>query len=149
MKSRVQAELCVALLKRYGNPTQIGTGQITYANLKSESDAAIAGLITALATGGAPDSLGGIQSKISSTVLGLGEFCDSVKNIISVQPGERGVWSELAKAIPIETLIKLIADGVATLYNNHRDDTTLMRKVIRDQLEAAKWPDFTKVDPAP
>ena len=51
---RAKAETCVALMKKYGDDTQIARSQLTYANAKADSDALIAGLITALSAGQAP-----------------------------------------------------------------------------------------------
>jgi len=148
--ARYQAEVCVALLKRYGKPFQLASGQLSYAKAKSDSDAAIAGLMTALATGEAPGGLPSVQAKVNSSLTGLVEFCNSVKDIVSaaVPPGQRDVWTALANIAGIEPLIKAVSDGVAALYNNYRSDTALTRKVIRTQLEAVIWPDFAKVEPA-
>jgi hypothetical protein len=149
--ARSQAEVCVAILKRYGNSAEIANGQLAYGKAKSDSDAVIAGLITALATREAPGALPSLQAKATSSLTALAEFCNSVNDIVSaaVPPGQRDVWSALAKIAGIEPLIKAVSDGVAALYNNYRSDTALTRKVIETQLEAARWPDFMKVEPAP
>ena len=47
---RAKAETCVALIKKYGDDGQIARGQLTYTTAKADSDALIAGLITALST---------------------------------------------------------------------------------------------------
>jgi hypothetical protein len=148
--ARAQAETCVALLKKYGNETQIASGQLTYVKAKSESDAAIAGLLTALATGDAPGSLSFLQTRITNSAVGLAEFSNFVNQIIStsVPPGQRDVASALAKILGVEPFVKAISDGVAAIYNNYRGDSALTRKVIQTQLEGAKWPDFAEVKPA-
>jgi hypothetical protein len=148
--ARSQAEVCVALLKRYGDSSQIGTGQLAYGKAKSDSDAVIAGLITALATGEAPGALPGLQANVNSSLTALMKFCNSVDSIVtaSVPPGEKDLLSALAKIAGIDSLIKAMSDGVAALYNNFRGDNALMRKIIQTQLEAARWPDFAKVEPA-
>lgn len=149
--ARSQAEVCVALLKRYGNSSQIGTGQLAYGKAKSDSDAVIAGLITALATGEEPGTLPSLHAKVNNSLTRLAEFCNSVDGIVTtvVPPGQKDVLSALAKIAGVEQLIKAVSDGVAALYNNHRNDTALVRKIIQTQLEAARWPDFAKVEPAP
>jgi hypothetical protein len=45
---RSRAEICVALLKGYGNEVQLARGQLAYANAKADFDGVIAGLITTL-----------------------------------------------------------------------------------------------------
>ena len=78
------------------------------------------------------------------------EFCNSVNDILSAttQPGEKNVLSAIIKIVPIEPLIKVASDGVAALYNNHRNDDALTRKTIQTQLEAARWPTFSEVKAA-
>lgn len=49
---RAKAETCVALMKKYGDEAQIARGQFAYADAKADSDAVVAGLITALSAGG-------------------------------------------------------------------------------------------------
>src|SRR5216684_4575322 len=71
---RAKAETCVALMKKYGDDAQIARAQLTYTTAKADSDAVIAGLITALSAGQAPVSLASLQTKLSSGVSGLVEF---------------------------------------------------------------------------
>jgi hypothetical protein len=143
---RSQAETCVAVLKRYGTPPQIANGQLAYAKPKSDSDAVIAGLITALATKDAPANLPMLQVTLASSVSGLADFCNSVSNILSTA-GEKGAWDALVKIVGIEPLVKEISDGVAALYNNYRNDELFTRRQIQTELEGARWPDFAKVEP--
>jgi len=148
--ARVQAETFVALLKRYGNNAQIAHGQLEYAKAKSDSDAAIAGLIIALATRDAPGSLPLLQTRVSSSASALAELSNWVSDIIStcVPSGQRDVAGALAKILGIEPFVKAISDAVAAVYNNHRSDNALTRKIIQTELEGAKWPDFAKVPSA-
>src|SRR5262245_20677054 len=60
---RVKAEMCVALMKKYGDDGQKARGEITYTNAKAEFDAVIAGLITVLSAGRTPASLSSLQAK--------------------------------------------------------------------------------------
>jgi hypothetical protein len=145
---RAQAQVCVSLLKGYGTSQQTASGKFAYAIAKSDSDAAIAGLITALAT---RDTLGGLpnlQAKIASSGSGLADFCRSVREIVSTTTdGERGLASALIKAIDISSLMNGVLAGVAALYNNYNTEHALTRKIIQTQLEGAKWPDFDEVKP--
>jgi hypothetical protein len=147
---RTQAEICVSLLKHYGKDQQIPSGQLAYAKAKSDSDAVIAGLLTALATRDTPGSFSTLQAKLASSASGLADFCNSVDAIISttIPPGQRGVLSALAKIADIESLVKAVSAGVAALYNNFRNDDALTRKIIQTQLEGARWPNFDDVKPA-
>jgi hypothetical protein len=148
---RTRAETCVALLKRYGDKEQVANGQLAYANAKADADAVIAGLITALSAGQEPASLPSLQTKLSSGLSGLAEFCSGVIKLVPAAAGQKGGLAEaLASAVPavIEQSLKMISAGVAALYNNHRTDDALTRATIKTQLEAARWPAFSEVKAA-
>lgn len=147
---RAKAETCVALIKKYGDEAQRARGQITYTTAKANFDAVIAGLITVLSTGQTPASLSSLNEKLSNGAFGLSEFCGTVINLLpkTVRQTEKGVGIDIMKAIPLEQLIKTLADGVAALYTNHRSDDELTRRTIQTQLEAARWPAFSEVKSA-
>jgi len=145
---RTKAETCVALMKRYGNDTQIARGQLTYANAKADFDAVIAGLIAALSAGQTPASLPSLQAKLTSGVSALLAFSNMVSNLLPDTRGQKGVMEELAKIIPIEPLLKMLSEGVSALYSNHRNDDTLTRRTIQTQLEAARWATFSEIKAA-
>ena len=144
---RAKAETCVALMKKYGDGAQIARGQLTYANAKADSDALIAGLITALSAGQTPESLSSLQAKLSSGISGLAEFCGSVADLLPSTVGQKGVIEDIAKA-SILPLLKMVSEGVSALYSNHRNDGALTRRTIQTQLEAARWPAFSEVKAA-
>jgi hypothetical protein len=146
---RAKAETCVALMKKYGDEAEITHAQLTYTNAKADSDGVIAGLITALSAGQAPESLSSLQSKLATGTSGLLEFCSTVSNLLLKGNGQKNVASDIAKIIPFETLLKMLSDGVSALYNNHRSDDALTRRTIQTQLEAARWPAFSEVKAAP
>jgi hypothetical protein len=145
---RAKAETCVALVKKYGDEAQIARGQLAYTSAKADSDAVIAGLITALSAGQAPASLASLQAKLSSGVSALVAFCDTVSNLLPNTAGQKNVILDIAK-VSIEPLLKMLSDGVSALYNNHRTDDALTRRTIQTQLEAARWPTFSEVKAAP
>jgi hypothetical protein len=144
---RAKAETCVALMKKYGDDAQIARGQLTYTTAKADSDAVIAGLITTLSAGQAPVSLPSLQTKLSSGVSGLVEFCRTVSNLLPNIGGQKDVVTDIAK-VTIGPLLTMLSDGVSALYNNHRTDDALTRRTIQTQLEAARWPTFSEVKAA-
>jgi len=144
---RAKAETCVSLVKKYGDDAQIARGQITYTTAKSDTDAVIAGLITALSAGQAPVTLANLQTKLSSGVSGLIEFCGMVSNLLPNTVGQKNVVIGIAK-VAVEPLLKMLLDGVSALYTNHRTDDALTRRTIQTQLEAARWPAFSEVKTA-
>jgi len=144
---RAKAETCIALIKKYGDDAQIARAQLTYTNAKADSDAVIAGLITALSTGQAPVTLANLQTKLSSGVSGLIDFCDTVRKLLPDRAGQKKVITDIAQ-VTIEPLLKMLSDGVSALYNNHRTDDALTRRTIQTQLEAARWPAFSEVKAA-
>jgi hypothetical protein len=144
---RAKAETCVSLLKKHGDDAQMARGQLVYADAKADSDAVIAGLITALSAGQAPASLSSLQTKLSSGISGLVEFCGTVAKLVPNTAGQKNIVTDIGK-IAIEPLLKMLSDGVSALYNNHRADDALTRKTIQTQLEAARWPAFYDVKAA-
>ena len=145
---RTKAETCVALLKKYGDQTQAARGQLTYTNAKADADAVIAGLIVALSTGQQPASLSSLQARLNSGLSNLAEFCGTVAELVPNTAGQKDIVSDIAKST-ILPLLKMLSDGVSTLYNNHRNDDALTRRTIQTQLEAARWPVFSEVKAAP
>ena len=147
---RAKAETCVALMKKYGDDAQKARGQMTYTTAKADFDAVIAGLITALSARQTPASLPSLQSKLSSGVSGLVEFCGTVSNLLPKHRPDKGkdVVTRHSEDVPIEQLLKMLSDGVSALYNNHRSDDALTRRTIQTQLEAARWPTFSEVKAA-
>jgi hypothetical protein len=144
---RSKAETCIALMKRYGSEDQISRGRLTYADGKSSNDAMISGLITALTLNETPKSLQNLEKDLQSATSNLADFCNTVSDLVPKTPGNKSVLSDIVTAA-IEPLLKALSDGVAALYNNHRDDDALIRKTIQTQLEAARWPDFAEVKAA-
>jgi len=142
---RSRAEVCVALLKGHGDPAQIARGQLAYGKSKSEFDGVIAGLETALAQRAAPESLSALNAALERGASGLEEFCKSVSDLLPNTAGQKNVIVDIVKQA-IEPVVKSLSDAVGALYNNHRQDDALTRKTIQTQLEAARWPDFTKVE---
>jgi hypothetical protein len=145
---RTRAETYVGLLKKYGDDAQIDRGQLTYANLKADFDAVIAGLIAALSAGQRPESLSSLQAKLTSSTSGLLEFGEMIRNFLPKTAGQKGMLDNIAKMIPIETLLNKLSDALAALYSNHRDDDALTRKTLQTQLEAARWPTFSEIKAA-
>jgi hypothetical protein len=94
---RAKAETCVALMKRYGDEAQIARAQLTYTTAKADADAVIAGLIAALSAGQTPASLASLQTKLSSGVSGLVEFCGTVSNLLPNTAGQKNVILDIAK----------------------------------------------------
>jgi hypothetical protein len=143
------AEACVSLLKRYGTLPQVANGELTYAKAKAESDAVIEGLVTALDTRATPSDLPSLQSKLTSSLSALGQFCDSVKAILPATPpsGEKGGLLDALSIIkePISAIVTGALNGIAALYNNHRSDDLLTRKSIQNELRSARWPSFSSV----
>lgn len=144
---RAKAETCIALMKKYGDETQIARGQLTYTDAKADSDAVIAGLIIVLSAGQAPESLSSLQTRLRGGASGLIEFCKTVIKLIPKTAGQKGI-GDIVKLLPLDQLLKMLSGGVSALYNNHRADDALTRKTIQTQLEAAKWPTFSEVKAA-
>jgi hypothetical protein len=146
--ARTRAENCVAFLKRYGDREQVTRGQLTYANAKADSDAVIAGLITALSAGQEPASLPSLQARLSSGVSGLADLCNTVSKLAPSTAGEKGGLLAVALPVAIPPLLKLLSDSLTALANTYGKADALTRATIKTQLEAARWPAFSEVKAA-
>jgi len=144
---RSRAELCVGLLKGHGDEDQIAHGRFAYGKAKADFDGVIAGLETALAQSATPESLSSLHAALERGASGLEEFCESVGNLLPKTSGQKNVLADIVKQA-IGPLIKSLSDAVGAIYNNHRQDDALTRRSIQTQLEAARWPDFAKVEAA-
>jgi hypothetical protein len=144
-EERSHAEICVASLKGHGNAEQISHGRLAYGTAKADFDAVIAGLVIALAEGGTPESLSSLDAKLERGASGLAELCKTVAGLLPSASGQKGILDEMVKAA-VEPVVKALSEGVAALYTDHQKDNALTRLTIQTQLEAAKWPDFAKVE---
>jgi hypothetical protein len=142
---RSRAEICAALLKGHGNDAQISHGRLAYGNAKADFDSVIAGLETALAQSATPVSFSNLNTVLERGASGRGELCKSVADLLPNTSGHKNILTDIIKSA-IAPPIKALSDAVSTLYNNYRQDDILTRKSIQTQLEAARWPDFAKVE---
>jgi hypothetical protein len=144
---RSKAEICVAMLKGHGNKQQVSHGRLVYGIAKSDFDAVIAGLRTALAESGNPESLPSLEAELERGDAGLRAFCRSVDDLLPASSGGKNVLVDMVKEA-VEPLVKPLSEAVSTIYTNFRSDKAATRLTIRTQLEAAKWPDFDEVKAA-
>ena len=143
---RSNAQICAAVLKKFGDEGQVSRGRLTYGAAKSDFDGVITALITALAEGGSPASLPTFDANVERGTTALKALCKTAEDLVSAKPGEKAVSvGSLQEAV--EPLIKSISDAVAAIYN-YRSDKAATRLTIRTQLEAAKWPEFDDVKAA-
>src|SRR5215470_12902605 len=80
-KERSNAEVCVASRKGRGNSEQVSRGRLMYGAAKADFDAVIAGLMTALAEGGNPESLPSLEAELERGAAALAAFCKTVSDL--------------------------------------------------------------------
>jgi hypothetical protein len=139
-QERTQAETCVATLKSSSDKAAVATGRLTYGAAKSQSDGVIAGLTVALVQGGVPDALPTVLTSLGKAGTGLQEVCDAALKTASTT-GSKGLVEDILKA-PIEPIVNAISSGVRALWTGHVEKDKLELETIKEQLDAAKWPDF-------
>jgi hypothetical protein len=144
---RSNAERCAASLKKYGDKQQIFHGQLAYGEAKANFDGVIAGSITALTVGGNPKSLPSLETDLEHGATSLKIFCETVSGLLPESSGRKDWLPDFAKGA-LQPVIDALSEGVAALYNNHRNDQALTRETIKTQLEATKWPNFAEVKAA-
>ena len=143
-RERARVEICASILKRYGNPTAIEHGSISYGEAKAEYDAIIAGLIVALDRKEQPASLSDLQASLQRGFDKREAFCQSEQSLIPQDKAEKGIVEEIVK-----DAIGPIIQAVQVIYAKARDEDALTHKTIQTQLEATLWPAFASVSPSP
>jgi hypothetical protein len=98
-EQRSKAETCAAALKAHGNKAQIARGRLAYGTVKASFDAVIAGLITALAEGGSPQSLPNLKIALQQGTTGLKAFCGTAYAVMPKVSGRRDVVADIVKLV--------------------------------------------------
>ena len=143
-RESARVEICASVLKKYGNPTAIERGSISYGEAKAEYDAIIAGLIVALARKEQPASLSDLQASLQRGFDKREAFCQSAQSLIPRDKGEKSVVEEIVK-----DAIGPIIQAVQAIYSKAKDDDSLTHKTMQTQLEATSRPAFASVSPSP
>jgi hypothetical protein len=143
-RESARVEICASVLKKYGNPTAIERGSISYGEAKAEYDAIIAGLIVALARKEQPASLSDLQASLQRGFDKREAFCQSAQSLIPQDKGEESVVEEIVK-----DAIGPIIQAVQAIYSKAKDDDALTHKTMQTQLEATSRPAFASVSPSP
>jgi hypothetical protein len=108
---------------------------------QGRSDGPIAGLEIALVQGYKPESLKGIQADLDAAGVDLQKTCDAAKDAASRANRTKGIVSDIVKAA-VEPAVGAIKDGVSGLWDQHLKQEQAEIDSIKDQLEAARWPDY-------
>lgn len=143
---RTRAETCTGLLKKHGDDAAISRGALAYGEAKSEVDAAIAGLVAALAAGKKPTSLPDLEARLERGIKAREAFCAQVMALVPDTSGERDGLTDVLGAGKVLTSM---IDAVKELVLRWVDEDSLTRKTIQTQLEAAAWRDFIAIPPSP
>jgi hypothetical protein len=139
-EQRSQAEACVELLKDSGDKVAIRSGRIAYGVAKSASDGVIAGFAVGLVEGYAPEKLPPLEANLDRAGNGLKEVCDAA-NHATPASGTKGIVEDLAKGA-IEPAVDGLKAVASALWGRHIKMEDLEIETIKNELEAAKWPDF-------
>jgi hypothetical protein len=146
---RTRAEACAGLLRRYGDEAAKAQGQVAYSEAKAEVDGVIAGLTVALARRAEPASLPDLEGRLGREVTRLDAVCARAEAAAPQEAGAKGgVLAEIATGA-----VKPLIEAVQALWLDARhasaENDRLTAKTIQTQLEAATWPKFGDVPPAP
>jgi hypothetical protein len=142
-RERTQVETCVSVLKKYGDPTAIERGSLSYGEAKAEYDGIIAGLSVALARKERPTSLSDLQGRLQRGFDRREAFCKRAQSLIPEDKGEKGAIEEI-----VSGAIGPLIQAVQAIYFRAKDDDLLTRKTIQTQLEATSWPAFASIWPS-
>jgi hypothetical protein len=139
---RGRAEVCAARARTLDAGKADGLA-FRYATAKAEVDAVIAGLTLTLARRGEPADLQSLQARMEKGAALRQEFCTVVFDRAPLEPGQRGVLSDVLGAFT-----KPLSDAVAGVWGWWREDDALRRETILAHLEATRWPDYSAISPA-
>jgi hypothetical protein len=137
---RTRAETCVRLLKTYGDEDAVSRGDLVYGEAKAEVDAAIAGLIVALAKDEEPASLPDLETRLERGVKGREALCEQIKPLVPDATGEKNVIADL-----VGGALGPLIEAVKEIYLEAEEADRLARMTIQNQLEATKWPAFADI----
>jgi hypothetical protein len=142
-RERTQAEICASVLKKYGDPTAIERGSLSYGEAKAEYDGLIAGLSVALARKEPPASVPDLQERLQRGFDKRQAFCKRAQSLIPQDKGEKGVIDQI-----VSGAIGPLIQALEAIYFRAKDDDLLTRKTIQIQLEATLWPAFASISPS-
>jgi hypothetical protein len=139
---RSQAEMCVRLLKKFGDKATIERSSVKYDEAKAEYDGIIGGLIAALAQRDEPGSLNDLQDRTQRGFEKREAFCKSVQPLVPSSTGQKGVIDQI-----VAGALGPVIDAVKVIWVKRMDENALTRATIQTQLEATKWLPFGSVAP--
>lgn len=140
---RSQAEMCVRLLKKFGDKATIERDSVGYDAAKVEYDGIIGGLIAALAQRDQPESLNDLQGRMQRGFQKREAFCKSVQPLVPSSTGQKGPIDEI-----VAGAVGPVVDAVKAIWLKRIDENALTRATIQTQLEATKWAPFSSVAPS-
>lgn len=140
---RSQAEMCVRLLKKFGDTAAVARGSVGYDAAKVEYDGIIGGLIVALVQRDRPASLSDLQNRMERGFEKREAFCESVQPLVPSSEGQKGVIDAIVKGA-----VGPLIDAIKSIWLKRMDEDALARATIQTQLEATKWLAFESVKPS-
>jgi hypothetical protein len=132
---------CAALLKAHGNAAQQQAGAEAYRKAKAEIDRVFDGLTAALAGEKGPPDADALEPRLQASIRQRMAFCKTVESLVPSTSGEKQIFQD----VYADTL-KPTIDGVRSLFGRQKGAAD-ERRTIKTQLEAAKWPDYSRVAP--
>ena len=138
---RSHAEACLELLRESGDTAVVHTGRIAYGMAKPASDGVIAGFTVALVEGYAPQKLTTLQANLDRAEKGLKEVCDVAIHAAPHNGSSRTIIEELAKEA-VEPIVATLKAAAGALWRYHVKMADLEIKTIKNELDAAKWPEY-------
>jgi hypothetical protein len=132
---------CAAQLKVHGNSAQQQAGAEAYGKAKAEIETVLDELAVAL--GGAGGGLGSdaLESRLAAAIQQRIALCKTVEPLIPSTSGERQIFQDV-----YSDTLKPTMDAVRSILKRRGADLS-ERRTIKTQLEAARWPEYSRVAP--
>ena len=135
---------CAAQLKTYGTDAQQQAGEVAYEKAKEEIDRVLDALLAALAGEGATLDPSELEPHLEASIRERIAFCKTVDPLVPATSGAKHIFRDMNT--DIEKAKSTAKEALGSLY--HRTAAAASERLTtKSQLEATKWPKFSRVAP--
>ena len=132
---------CAVQLKMYGSAAQQQAGAEAYQKAKVAIDEVFQKLDLLLAGEGASRDAGALEARLQASIRERIAFCKTVEPLVPSTSGEKQIFQD----VYADTL-KPTIEAVQSLFGR-KGAAASERRTIKTQLEAAKWPEYSRIAP--
>lgn len=147
-EERSRGETGVSLLNQFvkGDPGAYARGQLLYGDARAAFDGLIERLKLQLTLDSAPNLSSQFADALNKAAGKSQAFADFTRNaVLEHQPeGARGDGIPIGFSVNPAELIKELTDSGIRIWTEYHSASTAHREAIRSQIDAQRWPTFTR-----